>query len=151
MLFESLGQGWIFLLFLHIGLCCAIIDELPRFIPNIKFKKPNKKNKTTSNKNKKITFITKVAQKNKSNFKYKIILKNCLNIFIDFIRVIFCFAIFYISVLLFNYGEIRFYLILAFGVGFWLERTFLATAIKKLWQKVYNHPRGDKNENKVQI
>ena len=62
-----------------------------------------------------------------------------------------CFAIFYLGVLFINYGEMRIYLILAFVVGFWLERTFLADGVKKLWRKVYNGYRGEKNERKNEI
>ena len=151
MLFESIGQGWIFLLILHLGICCALFDEIWRLIPFV-IKKLNIKktiNKIEKNSTK-ITFAPKQKIKQNNKIKFKFAKKIIKNISICF-RVLVCFAIFYLGVLFINYGEMRIYLILAFVVGFWLERTFLADGVKKLWRKVYNGYRGEKNERKNEI
>lgn len=140
MLFATLGQGWIFLLMIHLGFCVAVVDEIFRILPaifkQIKLKKDAKKlTKNTQENTQKISFSSQ--QKSSKNNKKLL----CGSVFSNInicLRVIFAGAIFYLGVLFFNYGAVRFYLILAFFVGFWLERNFIAKTVLYLFQKVYN-------------
>ncbi len=129
MLFEAMGQVWIFLLLIWIGILIAGIDEIGRFcyyIINRKIssnkKLPKQKNthklaKTTKNKS------TKMQLKNKQLSKR--ISKVIISIIVDITRAVFvCFS-FYLVVYLFNYGEVRLYTILAFLLGIFLERWFV--------------------------
>lgn len=147
MLCESIGQGWLFLLLLDIGLCAGLFDEIFRLVPFCcklinHTKKQQKSVKNTENltKNaKKIEFLVQNKQNTQqSTPKRKLNLRKIFTPIIDFLRTILLGIIFFISVLFFNYGEVRLYLIIAFIVGFCLERTFLAKCIQKVFSKCYN-------------
>lgn len=136
MLFTTVGQGWLFLIMLDIGLLCAILDEGFRFL-KIKKKdvKIDKNIEKTAKNTQKIEFL---APKPKIKTKNTEIFSKIFNNIFDAIRVLVWGAVFYISTLLLNFGEVRFYLILAFVVGFCLERTILVPAIQKLLTMRYN-------------
>ncbi len=136
MLFTTVGQGWLFLLMLDIGLLCAIVDEGCKLL---KFQNKNQKidkniEKTAKN-TQKIEFL---APKPKTKAKNKDLIYKIFNNIFDAVRVLIWSAIFYVSTLLLNYGEVRFYLILAFVAGFCLERTILVPTIQKLRSMRYN-------------
>lgn len=154
MLYATLGQGWIFLLMLHLGICVALFDEIFRILPAI-FKQISLKNnakkllKNTSKNAHKISFLPQ--QKSNKNTK-KSIAPAILNNLSVCARVIFAGAICYVGMLFLNYGAVRFYLILAFVVGFWLERIFIAKGVLFLLKKVYNHTQKEqRNETNFKV
>ena len=61
-----------------------------------------------------------------------------VGIILDFVCGIIISAIFLLSVLWLNYGQMRFYLILGFGFGILLERFTFGNFIAKLSLKCYN-------------
>ncbi len=154
MLYATLGQGWIFLLMLHLGICVGFFDEIFRILPamckQILLKNHAKKvQENTAQNTQKISFLPQ--QKSNKNTK-KSIVPAILNNFSVCTRVIIAGAICYIGMLFLNYGAVRFYLILAFVVGFWLERSFIAKGVLFLLKKVYNHTQKEqKNETNFKI
>ena len=147
MLYASIGQGWLFLLLLDMGLCAGLFDEIFRLVPfcckRIKYaKKQQKSVKNTENLTKNAKEIEFLVQNNpntqKNTPKRKRNLRKIFTPIIDFLRTILLGVIFFLSVLFFNYGEVRLYLIIAFIVGFCLERTFIAKCVQKVFSKCYN-------------
>ncbi len=148
MLYATLGQGWLFLLMLHLGICVALFDEIFRILPamckQILLKSNIKKLLKNTNQNApKISFLPQ--QKSNNNTK-KSIAPAILNNLSVCARVIFAGAICYVGMLFLNYGAVRFYLILAFIVGFWLERIFIAKGVLFLLKKVYNNTKKEQKD-----
>lgn len=56
----------------------------------------------------------------------------------DFISVVICGGVFFLSVLELNYGEFRFYLLLSYLLGILLERFSLGLFIAKICSYCYN-------------
>ena len=150
MLFESLGQGLLFLLMLQIGICCGFIDEFFKIIPlyfrKLKNKQKHQKNvKNTQKTAKNDVKIDFSANFNKNNTqtplnkkKKKLTLPpNLIANILGFFRTIFFGTTFILTTLAINYGEIRFYLILAFVGGFCIERTIIVKYVHKLLNKCY--------------
>ena len=136
MLFTTVGQGWLFLIMLNIGLLCAVVDEIFKLLKiSQKSSKIIKNSEKNAKNTQKIEFLAPKPKKKAKNTKIWGLILN--NIF-DAVRVLIWGAVFYIATLLLNYGEVRFYLILAFVGGFCLERTFLVPAIQKLRSMCYN-------------
>lgn len=104
MLFESLGQFYVALIFLWAGFLSAILDEIPRLI-----------HKGLKNK-----ILTPVF---------------------DILRVLLSTFLFFITTRLFLFGEFRFYTLLSFLVGFYVERKFLCNLVAKIFTNLYNYSR----------
>ena len=56
----------------------------------------------------------------------------------DILSIIICFCIFFISILILNYGEFRFYLLLGFILGIILQRITFGKIIAKIAKKCYD-------------
>ena len=147
MLYASIGQGWLFLLLLDMGLCAGLFDEIFRLVPfcckRIKYTKKQQKSLKNTENSAKIVKKIEFLMQNKSNMqkdkpKQKRNLHKIFTPIIDFLRTILLGVIFFFAVLFFNYGEVRLYLIIAFIVGFCLERTFIAKCVQKVFSKCYN-------------
>ena len=136
MLFTTVGQGWLFLLMLDIGLLCAVVDEIFKLLKiSQKSSKIIKNSEKIAKNTQKIEFFAPKPKKKVKSIKiFGLILTNIF----DAVRVLIWGAVFYVSTLLLNYGEVRFYLILAFVGGFCLERTILVPTIQKLHSMRYN-------------
>ena len=63
---------------------------------------------------------------------------NIIDKLLDFFLSILNCSIFYIALILFNYGELRIYLILTFVLGIFLQRYTLGRIIAKLFKTCYN-------------
>lgn len=146
MLFESIGQGWLFLLLLDIGLCAGLVDEIFRLVPfcckrlknHKKYAKSVKNDKKTAKNTQKIEFSQQIKPKTPTpHKKRKVTLSKIFIPIWDFCRTLITGAIFFISVLIFNFGEVRLYLIAAFAVGFCLERTILVRLVQKRFASCY--------------
>ena len=137
MLFTTLGQGWLFLIFLDIGILCALLFRLfsvfPKWLKNSKkLKKIDEKCEKISKKSAKIEFLAPVRLEKKIKKPKKFNLNSpVFSALKTALIVLICGAIIYLNILWLNYGEVRAYLILAFVVGFCLERTIFAKLIKK--------------------
>ncbi len=93
-----------------------------------------------------------------SNFIWK--LSKCnkvLKHFLDFFATIFVFIIFFVCILNFNYGELRFYEFLVFFAFFAIERFSIGKLVEKIISLCYNqfiklvnkiNFRGKKNDKK---
>lgn len=136
MLFTTVGQGWLFLIMLDIGLLCAVVDEIFKLLKiSQKSSKIIKNSEKIAKNTQKIEFL---APKPKTKARNKDLIYKIFNNIFDAVRVLIWGAVFYVSTLLLNYGEVRFYLILAFVAGFCLERTILVPTIQKLRSMRYN-------------
>ncbi len=176
MLFETIGQGWIFLLMLYIGFCCGLFDEFLRAMPSIRQFFKNKKIKLKEEKNnKKLNQNNENILKNKTDLnadlssnkldnistpplkiefnkqnnspqrtpkkqskgkiftkELKHIIKEVSTWIKDVLRILIYGAVYYLSNLTINFGEMRLYTIIAFIGGFLLIRTIFAFVLKML-------------------
>lgn len=149
MLFVSVGQGWIFLILLIAGVWCALIELL--LIKILKFAKLKinlkEQNKEINKKNtkKSISFINK-KQQNIKNQKSKTNFKNFFSAMIYCFKILIYGTIIYLIVYFLDYGNLRFYHILGFCVGFYITKYFFVNLKQKITLKWYNRFGGLKNE-----
>lgn len=73
-----------------------------------------------------------------------LVLLHCL----QFFSTVLCFFIFHFVNLQVNYGELRFYAVVAFLLGILIERLIYANFIAKLLKKLYNFFNGRKKAKK---
>ena len=125
------------MIFLDIGILCALLFRLfsvfPKWLKNRKkIKKIDEKCEKISKKSAKIEFLAPVRLEKKTKKPKKFNLNSpVFSALKTALIVLICGAIIYLNILWLNYGEVRAYLILAFVVGFCLERTIFAKLIKK--------------------
>ena len=124
MLFNTLNQGYVFLIFIYYGIITGFL-----FLFFYKFVK---KIYPT---NLKQYFLTKVKNtKNLKITKKQKINKILYNLFLNLLIILICF-IFYLIIYLYNWGQIRVFCILAFGLGFVFSKVIIL-GIKKLIIKI---------------
>ena len=124
MLFNTLNQGYIFLIFIYYGIITGFL-----FLFFYKFVK---KIYPT---NLKQYFLTKVKNtKNLKITKKQKINKILYNLFLNLLIILICF-IFYLITYLYNWGQIRVFCILAFGLGIVFSK-IIVLGIKKLIIKI---------------
>ena len=129
MLYESIGQGWIFLFLFFIGMGIGLFEcvGLNIFIFVKKSLKNTKKIEKISKNNEKSIIFTK----NKPNKKTKN--KKTKNIFVGVfycLKILFLMIVLYIIVYNIDYGNMRFYHIFAFFVGFFVFKSLFANMLK---------------------
>lgn len=76
--------------------------------------------------------------------KKNLIFLHCL----QFFSTVLCFFVFHFVNLQVNYGELRFYAVVAFLLGILIEKLIYANFIAKLLKKLYNFFNGRKNAKK---
>lgn len=124
MLFNTLNQGYIFLIFIYYGIITGFL-----FLFFYKFVK---KIYPT---NLKQYFLTKVKNtKNLKITKKQKINKILYNLFLNLLIILICF-IFYLIIYLYNWGQIRVFCILAFVLGIVFSK-IIVLGIKKLIIKI---------------
>ena len=149
MLFSALGQGYVFLLILCLGLSIGAIEVLCLWIfrkahrwlkshQNRPLSTANSTQYLDTNTPRKITFllpqknITKNDKKiSKNTKKY---LKNSIQFCIGLFRICFYVLTIYLLILLCDYGEIRAYHFVAFLIGFCLIKAIFAKLNKNIIQ-----------------
>ncbi len=124
MLFESVGQGWIFLLVFVVGAWFCVIGFLfckacCKLFSKFKYLFAKK------HKNKKIKIS--LGKKHKKSFD----MVNVGYIMAYFGAVLVAGIVLYICIYIFDYGQLRWYHILGFCVGFCLSHIFIKKLITK--------------------
>ena len=143
MLFESLGQGWIFLLLLIIGAWCAVLDVFCIKLYNfwaIKLVQKKTINKQVNN---------------NSDIKTKKSKKLCFTQFSSLLQGFFVFfkvlalgVILYLSIYFLDYGDVRFYHFIAFCGGFYIIKFLFAKWKQYKAKKCYNGIGGEQKDGK---
>jgi len=127
MLFVTLNQQWIFLIILWYGAIVGILCKLGQIVcKSIATRHNNTKHSTRNKITKKRNFAIKNSKKHQKTHKKR----NFFNIFgknaVDFVSAIMVCTVFIVINYCYNYGEIRLFTILSYGVGFALGRFVLA-------------------------
>lgn len=127
-MFDTMSQGWVFLLFVWTGLVLGIWYWLTRLLL-------------------KLPLLLKVFVRLQSTKKVKKtklslwtrVLNNAANIFVDLLFGLTGFAFVFLVNLVFNYGQARFYCLLAVALGVILYYSTLNRPLDSLALRLYNY------------
>lgn len=130
MLFLTLNQHWIFLIILWYGCITGLCYRLGQSVCNTFKRRIVTKHLTRRQFAEKRKFTLNNSKKHRKTHKKRKFFKFYGKIVKDFLIAIVIFGVYLTVNILYNYGEVRLYTMLGFGLGLWLGCSLISLVAK---------------------